>query len=120
METKDLNPKDYKYVLSKPDPNFSPKRNQMVIDEVIRSGEMYDKALRVAQRKDTEDRIDILSSYARHSLGSGTKKLEDFVGREWMKKIYGEKIIQKLRIAESVKRLNIQKGNTKFLNYDLT
>ncbi len=76
--------------------------------------------MKAAYRKDTEDRIDILSSYARHALGGGEKKLEEFVGRDWMKKIYGEKILEKLRVADSIRRVNLVNGNTKFKDFYLT
>ena len=115
----DLDPKDYKYIV-KPDSNFSVARNQAVIKDVIESGERFAKLLKDVQRKDTEDRIDILSTYARHSLGGGEKTLEQYVGKSWMKQIYGEKILEKLRIAESIKRLNIQQGNTELSDYYLT
>lgn len=111
---------DRRFIVDKPDRNFNPKRNYAVINEVIQDGVKLHEVMKASYRKDTEDRVDILSAYARHALGGGEKKLEEYVGRDWMKKIYGEKILEKLRVADTIRKVNLSKGNTKFKDFYLT
>lgn len=120
LTTNQVDPMDFRFIDRKPDVGFNPEKNYAVIREVVADGLKFHELMKHSYQKETEDRIDILSTYARHALGGGEKKLEDFVGKEWMKKIYGEKILEKLRVAESVKRMNRANGNTKFENYYLT
>ncbi len=107
-----LAPEDRAKVLTTPEPGFDPRRNQMVMQKVIDSGVKVAVTLRRAQEKDMQHRVDVLATYARHAFNGGEKTLKQFVGVEGMKQIYGDKIMEKIRIMDSVRRLNMQNGNT--------
>lgn len=109
----DVDPSDYRFYVEKPDADFSPERNQAIIQEVIDSGMKIDAVLKKAGLKDMQNRVDILSSFARNSIGKGSQKtLEQYVGKQGMAEIYGEKILEKIKIMESIERLNKSNGNT--------
>lgn len=111
---------DYKYIVEEPDKDFNPERNYKIIEQVIQEGIKVSETLKAAQRKETEQRADILATYARHALGGGQKTLKQFVGSTWMNKLYGEKLLDKIRIMDSIERLNKENGNTKYEDYYLT
>lgn len=115
----DIDPSDYRFIIDKPDKAFSPEKNYQVIKEVIEDGTKVAIDMWKARQKEIGDRVDILSTYGKYALNGGEKKFEDYMGREWMKQIYGEKILEKLRIADSIKRLNRAAGNDKYENFYL-
>src|SRR5437762_1477885 len=108
----DVQPEDYKYIVEKPDKDFSPERNYAVIADVIRKNEKMHAQLGRIMNKDAQDRIDVLSSYARYRFNVGTKAFDKYVGKDWMRKITGEKILEKVRIMDSIVRMNRENGNT--------
>ena len=109
----DLDESDLKYLAEEPDPGFSPYRNAANIKKAIDSGIKIELELRKAGLKDMEYRIDVLSGFARNSIGKGkSQSLEKYVGKREMAKIYGEKILEKVRIMDSVQKLNRAAGNT--------
>src|SRR3990167_3131822 len=101
-----LDPVDYRFINNKPDPDFSPERNKAIVDETIKEtdkffaqeGKIMDKAL--------GERIDIISSYALYRFNKGTKSFLNYFGKENYHKLIGEKILSKVRIAETVNKLN--------------
>ncbi len=108
-----LDKDDYKYLLSTPEEGFSPERNQEAISKAINSGIKIEIELRKANQKEIEYRSDVLTSYAMHQANTNSsQRFEKYMGREHMKKIYGEQLIQKIKIMESVQRLNKANGNT--------
>jgi hypothetical protein len=108
-----IQPEDYKYYVDKPDPTFSPRRNQAIIDETIKSSEKFFKELNGIMTDEMGNRIDILSTYARYRFNSGTKDVKSYLGDRLAKQLIGEKILSKVRVADTVNRLN---GNDKFKN----
>lgn len=105
----------------KPDPDFSPEHNYAVIRGTIEKYEKMRYGVADTVRANAEDRADILASFAKYKLDlGGEKKIEQFLGKKRMAEIYGEKLIEKLKMLESTKRLNKVKGNTKFEDYYLT
>lgn len=107
-----LDPKDYRYINPNPDPDFSPERNQAVIEETIRENEKFHSDLRKATLEQFAEKKDVLSHYAIYTLAKGGhKNIKDYVGKKAYEALIGEKILSKLRIAESINRLN---GNTRF------
>jgi hypothetical protein len=101
-----LDPKDYRYINPNPDPLFSPERNRAVVEETIRDTEKYFDVFRTAKDEDLENRVDILSSYARYRFNKGTKQIEEYVGKDLMNKLIGERLLSKIRVADSVNRLS--------------
>jgi hypothetical protein len=115
----DINPVDYKYI-EKPDKNFSPERNYRIVQETIVKAEKMQAQLgKIRNNKDAQERIDVLSSYARYRMNKGDKKLDKYMGKEWMKRIYGEKLLEKIRVMDSVTKLNRARGNTKYEKFVL-
>ncbi len=113
----DVKPEDYRFI-AKPDAHFSPERNYAVLKKVIADNDKLHYAMNPKVHRASQDRADMIASYGTYRLGrGGTKKLEDYMGRDRMKQIYGEKIFEKMRVLESVERLNLAKGNTKFKDF---
>lgn len=110
--TSDLGESDFKYMLAVPEEGFSPERNQRAVNKAIDSGMKIEIELRKANRKEIEYRSDILSSYAMHQAQTGSsKRFETYMGKQHMTRIYGEQLLQKIKIMESVQRLNRANGN---------
>ncbi len=105
MKTSELDPKDYKYIVAKPDSNFSPERNQSIIDETIKETNEYFKKLNNVDDDNFKERVDVLSSYAGHLYQkSGTKSLKDYLGKKLHARIVGEKILNRVKAMESADR----------------
>lgn len=106
-----LDPKDYKYLRDEPDPDFSPERNQAIVKETIQQTEKFfsreGKVVDDAQK----ERVDILSTYAVYRFNRGTKDFISYYGKDNYYKLVGEKIMSKVRVADTVNRL---RGNNKF------
>lgn len=109
-----LDPKDYRFINPNPDPDFSPEHNKAIVDETIKDAENYYKMLHAGNDEDLGNRIDILSSYGRYRFNKGTKQIQDYLGREMYEKIVGEKLMEKLRVAQATNKLfrtnKIKKG----------
>lgn len=104
---------DHKYFLRIPEEGFSPEKNQVAIQKAIDSGMKIEMDLRKASKKEIEYRSDVLTSYAMHQANTGSsKRFEKYMGKQHMARIYGEKLMQKIKIMESVQRLNKANGNT--------
>lgn len=101
-----LDPKDYRYLRKKADPGFSPERNKAIIEETIKEAEDWYRKFYNAKDKDLENRVDILSSYARYRFNRGVKDLKAYLGPDLYKEIAGEKIIEKLRVASATNKLS--------------
>lgn len=113
LTTDDLDPTDFRFIAKTPDTGFSPERNAANIKKAIDSGIEIEVTLRKAGQKDMMNRVDILSSFARNSVGKGhNQSLEKYIGKQRLAEIYGEKILEKVKIMESVQRLNKSNGNT--------
>lgn len=108
-----IDPKDKKYFIEKPGKDFSFARNKSIINQTIAETIKYFQELAKAGDNEMGNRIDILNSYGRYRLGGkGTKKFDDWAGRELTKKLIGEKILSKVRIADSVNKLQGNRKNS--------
>ncbi len=107
-----LDPKDYRYINPNPDPDFSPERNQALIEQTIRETDKFLNEYKIALGESWEERKDILAHYAKYTIGQGKhKNIKDYLGKKVYEALIGEKILSKVRVAESLNRLN---GNTRF------
>ncbi len=103
------------------DVKFSPERNRQVINQVIVENDKMQRQLHDKVEKNAGNVADILASFAKYKLDlDGGKQLEQWLGKSWMTKIYGDKLIEKIRRFDEIQKENILKGNTKFKNYYLT
>lgn len=115
----DVQPVDYKFIVEKPDKDFSPEKNYRVINSVIAKSLKLEAELGKILNLDAENRVDYLSSYICYVNAGGGQKFEKFMGKENMRKIYGERILEKVRIMDSITRMNRAKGNTKYEKFVL-
>jgi hypothetical protein len=93
-----LDKTDYKYVLNKPDQNFSPERNKAVIESTINE---YDK-MREEKRKLLKDgigeRSEAIASFLKHvNTGKGTDRVESYFTPQRLAHLRGEDIINSLK-----------------------
>lgn len=107
-----IQPEDYKYYVSNPDPSFSPRKNQAVIQETIKETEEFFKGQGKVLSDNILNRIDILNSYGRYRFNKGVKSFEEYAGRHLIQELIGEKILSKVRVMDSVNKLqNNRKGS---------
>lgn len=106
-----LDKADYKYIVEKPDPSFSVERNKAVIQETIKDTEKFFREMYAPLHAGMGERIDIIATYGRYRFNKGHKNIKQYLGDELYKQLVGEKILSKVRIMESVNKLN---GNDKF------
>lgn len=108
------------YHLLVDDPNFNPQRNYNVIFNTIEKYRKMRYGVNPKVTKAAEDRADILASYGVYRFNVGTKSFDEYMGKGWEKKIYSEKLLQKIKIMDSIRKLNRNRGNTKYEDYYLT
>lgn len=116
----DFSTDNYHLFVEKPDPNFSPERNYAVINRTIEKYRKLRFGINSKVAKAAEDRADILASYGIYRFNKGTKSFTDYMGKGWEKRVYSEKLLEKIRIMDSIKRLNRARGNTKYEDFYLT
>lgn len=105
-----IQPEDYKYRVETPDPNFSPARNKAIINETIKETEKFFSQVSKAMTDELDNRNDILSHYALYRFGRGNKKFKDYIGKHMWEGLIGERILQKVRMMDTVNRLNKNTG----------
>ncbi len=120
FELKDFHSDNYHLFNENPDPDFSAKRNYAVINGTIEKYKKMRFGVNPKVTKAAEDRADILASYGIYRFNVGTKSFTDYMGKGWEKKVYSEKLLQKIKVMDSIKKLNRARGNTKFEDYYLT
>jgi hypothetical protein len=102
-----LDPKDYRLINPNPDPDFSPERNKALVEETIREADAYHKSYALVLGESWEEKKDVLSSYARYTIGrGGAQNLKNYVGKREYEILVGEKVLSKLRIAQTTTRLS--------------
>lgn len=108
----DFSSDNYRYYVEKPDPDFSPEHNYAVIQQTIDEYEQMRNGLTDKTKAASEDRADILASFAKYKLDQGgEKKVEEWLGKQRINELYGEALLEKIRIMESVSKFKKIKGN---------
>lgn len=111
ISIEDFNKDNWHLFVDKPDPDFSPEHNRAVIQQTIDEYEKLRYGVADKTKRDSQDRADILASFAKYKLDlGGEKKIEGYLGKARMRELYGEKLFQKVKMLESVKRLSKVKG----------
>ena len=106
ISVKDINPDNWHLYVEKPDENFSPEHNRAVIQETLDEAEKLRKGVSDKTRAASENVGDILASFAKYKLDlGGGKQIEQYLGKKRMAEIYGEKLVEKLRLIEAAKKL---------------
>jgi hypothetical protein len=113
LSIKDIDPKDYKYIQKTPDRSFNPARNKAIIDQTIKDTETYFKDINGLFNDSIHDRIEAVSAYGAYRFNRGDKSIKDYLGKKLYENLIGEKILSKLRVMESVNKLN---NNKKYKN----
>ena len=114
LKLDDVDEKDYKYIVKNPDSSFSPERNRAIIAETIKETNNYFKKMHETLDVGIAERVNTLSYFAKYKLGNGgPKNLEQFLGRENYTKLIGENILSKVRVMDSVNKLNNNKKYNK-------
>lgn len=115
LELKDINPDNYRLLVDKPDPDFSYQKNYATIKKFLADNDKLQDPNYIDPEveKNAGNIADILASFAKYKLDIGKgKKLEEWLGKYELTKIYGEKLIEKIKVMDSVQRLNQARGNT--------
>lgn len=113
LELKDIHPDNHHLYVDKPDMNFSRQRNYAIINQVLAENDKMQRSIDPRVEENAWHIADILSSFAKYKLDiGGGKQLEQWLGKANLTRIYGEKLCEKIRVMESVQKLNRQKGNT--------
>src|ERR1035437_3341270 len=111
---------NYRLYVEKPDEDFSRERNYKVIAGVIAENDKMQRELKDEVKKNAGNVADILTSFAKYKLDQdGGKQLEEWLGKDNLKRIYGDKLVAKIRMIEIIKAKNRAQGNTKFENFYL-
>ena len=97
--------------LSVADSDFSEARNKAIIEETIKQAEKYHKTVHEAIDDNLGERIEAVSAYGRYRFNGGFKTHGDYFGRQLMNKFVGEKLLQKIKVMDTVNKLN---KNNKF------
>lgn len=114
MDTRIITEADYKYYVATPDSSFSPQRNKAIIAETIRKTEKFFTDMVTVMDHEMGNRIDILSSYGRYRFNKGDKKFRQYAGDKLYKDLIGEKILQRVRVMDTVNKMN---NNRKYSNF---
>lgn len=115
LELKDIDKSNYPYYMETPDKNFSRARNLACIQYVIEEGKRRRNTIDPIVAKNAGNVADIIASFAKYKLDrDGGKKLEQWLGRGWMTRVYGEKLVEKIKMMKEIQEANLKKGNTLF------
>lgn len=106
MRTQDVPVQDYHLIVEKPDSSFSPQRNKALVEETLRETDTFFQSLHEARDKEWELRKDVLMSYGDYRLNrGGTKRFEEYVGRDLRRTLIGEQLLSKVSVLSSVDKL---------------
>jgi len=107
-----LDPKDYRFINPKPDPDFSPERNRAIVEQTIKETDKFLSEIGKIRDDKGKQLLDILSHYAVNTIGRGrTQSIKQYLGKKQYEAIIGEKILSKVRTMDTINRLN---GNNRF------
>lgn len=88
-----------------PDPKFNPMQNKAVIEQTMREAEAYHKKVGQALDEALGERIDAVASYGVYRFNKGQMSPETYFGKNFYRKYVGEKLLSKLKVAQSVNKL---------------
>ncbi len=109
-----IQPEDYRFRVETPDSSFSPERNKALVQETLKEAEKFFKDISTALDAEAYNRMDMFGSYGVYRFNRGTKSFKEYLGHDLYKTLIGEKIMEKVRMMDTVNKLN---GNTKYKNF---
>jgi len=92
MKTQDLDKRDYKFIVEKGEPGFSPERNKQVIENSIKKYDLAVAKKRREWREQTAERVDAIMSFLKAEVSSNNP-LSHYFGRRWIAYLRGEKLL---------------------------
>lgn len=115
VHIKDFTPEQIYGSGLKPDRNFSYEHNIRVLEETSRENYKRHFDLSEKIKKAAGDISDILAHYAKYTLDKGGgKKIDDYLGRELAKKLFGDRLNAKLSLEERIKAEARKQGSKTF------
>ena len=83
----DISKSDWKFIKVKPDPNFNPKKNKSVIDEVIKETEALSRKKKRKFDEGMGERSEALATY----LSKGKGDMATYFGKKYYDHLRGKK-----------------------------
>jgi len=81
------------------DPNFNEKRNREIIEGTIKKNDALRRKHQREFKQKMGERIDMVASYLKSRGVDGGKPIEKYLGKRWMARLRGERIIKQLQDA---------------------
>lgn len=95
--------KDKRFYQEKPDPGFSPERNQKVISESIRRAQIMQAEKDKRFMDELGERAEAAEAYLRSRMGAASNDpentIEEYLGKKNLAKLRGEKIVEELQVV---------------------
>ena len=93
---------DWHLVPADAEPGFNYERNQKIIDGTIKKYKaMQDKKVKIF-KEGLAERNDAIISWVK-SLQGSNKPIDQYLGREWMARLAGEKILKKINKLREIR-----------------
>lgn len=93
-----INRKDWKYVPVDPDPEFNPKRNQELIDDIIRQTDVIAARKRQEFKDGLRERTEAATRYLEAvKLGNASDDVKSYFGKRQLAYLHGVEVMDKLR-----------------------
>lgn len=87
---------DWKFVRVDPDPNFNPKHNKRVVDEVIKETDVISRARKREFAEGMGERASALAQFISSvNLGGKSTSAEKYFGKEYLDHLKGKDILAK-------------------------
>jgi hypothetical protein len=102
MKTTKIDPKDRKFFTPDGDPGFNYERNQAIIDASIKSYAAMRKKKIKEFHEGLGERNDAIITWVKSMQGSN-KPLEQYLGKQMMTKLVGEKILTKIKKLQEIR-----------------
>lgn len=116
----DMNPDNFRYYVKDPKKSFNPKKNYQLIKDTVKEYEEMRYGTSPELIEKSGEVADVLAGFAKFKLENGKSgTIEQYLGKTTLAKIWGDKLMSKVKTFESIKRLNKARGNTKFEDYYL-
>ncbi len=101
MHTSELDPKDYKYIVEHPNKDFSPRKNNAIIEETIKEADKYHRTEGLVIEEALGERIEAVAAYSCYRFNRGTKSIKQYLGDKLYAKMVGERILEKVRVSQT-------------------
>ena len=101
--------------ISVPDANFNATKAKAIIAKTIEDATKFHNSVPDIDNG-LKERVDVVSSYGCYRFNRGFKPIEKYLGRKYYEQLIGEELLEKVRVMDTVNKLN---GNDKFKDFVL-